>query len=115
MKFRKSSVRTTESLPELDAEKGRRRLLLRSVAGMAAFATSFFVSGRVHADEDCGCGGCSPSPGECLVSWGLCYSEALEHYVVRYAVWSGTASPSGCCNNQNSFVCDYFCTTTFVC
>jgi hypothetical protein len=117
MKFRESRTTVKKfpvAAPSEASDTDRRRAVRYLVGGIAAFATSLFVTKRAHAGS-CGCdNNCQPTGSECIKSHGLCYDQDLEAYVHLYALRNGSPA-AGCCVDPGGFICGYYCSPSPIC
>ena len=115
MKFlERLSKRKVATAKDDGHDKGRRGVLGTMVAGMAAYATTLFVSKQAHAACNCSNPTCGPSGGMCFSPQGLCYDDNSETYLHAYDIYDGW--PEGqCCAGVNGLVCYDYCLPYAVC
>ena len=100
MQVRQNGESNPDPIIVAHPDRTRRSMLHSAIAGLAAFATSFFVAERSYACTDCfsfcaGYGGpnCELGEGRCLKYHNDCCMQPVH----AYKLYWGAANETNCC------------------
>lgn len=79
-------------------QPARRRMLHSMIAGLATYATSFFVTKSAFAQQCQDDINCHPGSGKCIKYVGPC--SIMGSPARQYALYTDTAGLDGCCIDE---------------